>query len=248
MIKALIIEDEKKAADMLQIMIEKNNDDVKVLDKCYDLPSGVRSIRTHQPDIVFLDIEMPGYSGLQLLEFFNEDEIDFSIIFTTAFNDYALKAFDLSAIDYILKPIQIDKLNSSIEKYRKKRHKQNEDFQKLTTLKHNLNHSDRKIALPISSGVEIVNVSDIRYLQAEGSYSKFFLSNDKQLVISKNLKFFEELVGDDAHFFRVHRSYIVNINYIKKVLRTDGGTIILNDNTELPIVNDKIDNLIKLLS
>jgi len=247
MIKAIIIEDEQMAADMLQIMIEKNHQDFSVLDKCNDLPSGVRSIKKHKPDIVFLDIEMPGYSGLQLLEFFNEEEINFSIIFTTAFNDYAIKAFELSAIDYILKPIQIDKLNAAIEKYRKKQQKDMAALQKLELLKQNLTGKERRIAVPISSGVEVLKLDEILYLQAEGSYTKVFLQNNLQLLVSKNLRYFEELIGDDKLFFRNHRSYLVNVHAVKKVLRSDGGIVILQNEMQLPITSERIDELIKLL-
>lgn len=247
MTKAIIIEDEQMAADMLQIMIEKNHQDFSVLEKCNDLPAGVRSIKKHKPDIVFLDIEMPGYSGLQLLEFFNEEEINFSIIFTTAFNDYAIKAFELSAIDYVLKPIQIDKLNAAIEKFRKRQQKDIAALQKLELLKQNLTGKERRIAVPISSGVEVLKLDEILYLQAEGSYTKVFLQNSLQLLVSKNLRYFEELIGDDRLFFRNHRSYLVNVHAVKKVLRSDGGIVILQNEMQLPITSDRIDELIKLL-
>jgi two-component system LytT family response regulator len=248
MIKALIIEDEQKAADMLEIMLERNQPDVKVLEKCSNLPSGVRSIKKHKPDIIFLDIEMPGYSGLQLLEFFNEDEVDFSIIFTTAFNDYAIKAFELSAIDYILKPIQIDKLNAAVDKFKRKQQKDIASYEKLQLLSQNLSGGLKRIAVPVSSGVEIIKLEDIIYLQADGSYTKMILANEPPLVLSKNLKYFEDQVGENEGFFRNHRSYIINIAYIKKVLRSDGGTLQLTNGTSIPITTDRIDELVGLLS
>jgi two-component system, LytTR family, response regulator len=248
MIKALIIEDEQKAADMLATMLQRNQQDVEVLDKCNDLPSGVRSIRKFKPDLVFLDIEMPGYSGLQLLEFFNEEEVDFNIIFTTAFNDYAIRAFELSAIDYILKPIQIDKLNAAIEKFRRRKQKDLASFEKLKMLQQNLNGSSRRIAVPVSSGIEIINLDDILYLQAEGSYTRIHLVNEQPLTLSRNLKHFEDQLSDDRNFFRNHRSYIVNTSYVKKVIKSDGGILQLNNGTSLPITPDRIDELIGLIS
>lgn len=248
MIKALIIEDEQKAAEMLVIMLQRNQQDVEVVDKCNDLPSGVRSIRKFKPDLVFLDIEMPGYSGLQLLEFFNEDEIDFNIIFTTAFNDYAIKAFELSAIDYLLKPIQIDKLNASVEKFRRRQQKDIASIEKLKMLQQNLNGNSRRIAVPVSSGVEIINLDDILYLQAEGSYTRIHLAHEQPLTLSRNLKHFEDQLADDHHFFRSHRSYIVNTAYVKKVLKSDGGTLQLNNGASLPITPDRIEDLIGLIS
>ncbi len=248
MIKALIIEDEQKAAEMLAIMLQRNQQDVVVVDKCNDLPSGVRSIRKLNPDLVFLDIEMPGYSGLQLLEFFNEEEIDFSIIFTTAFNDYAIRAFELSAIDYILKPIQIDKLNASVEKFRRKQQKDLASLEKLKLLQQNLSGANRRIAVPVSSGVEIINLDDILFLQAEGSYTRIHLAHEQPLTLSRNLKHFEDQLAEDRQFFRNHRSYIVNTVFVKKVLKSDGGTLQLNNGTTLPITPDRIDELIGLIS
>ena len=248
MIKAIIIEDETRAADMLQIMLQKNQPDVQVMDKCNDLPSGVRSIHKHQPDIVFLDIEMPGYSGLQLLEFFNEEEVQFSIIFTTAFNDYAIRAFELSAIDYILKPIQIDKLNAAIDKYKRRQQKDMVQAQKLLLLKQNLSGNARRIVVPVSSGVEVVKLEEVVYLQADGSYTRLHLHNGQQMLISKNLRYFEELIGNDPCFYRNHRSYMVNTQFVKRVLKSDGGMIVLTDGQQLPVTSDKTDELIRLLA
>lgn len=248
MIKALIIEDEKKAADMLEIMLRRNQQDVEVMDKCPDLPAGVRSIKRHKPDIVFLDIEMPGYSGLQLMEFFNEEEVDFSVVFTTAFNEYAIKAFEVSAIDYLLKPIQIDKLNAAVDKFRKRQQRDIAAFEKLQLLKQNLGPGPVRIAVPVSSGVEIVRIEDIVYLQADGSYTRMYLSQDQPLTLSRNLKHFEDQLTDNFGFFRCHRSFLVNISYIRKILKTDGGTIQLTNGNSLPITPDRIDELIELIS
>lgn len=248
MIKALIIEDEKKAADMLEIMLKRNQEDLTVLEKCPDLPAGVRSIKRNKPDLVFLDIEMPGYSGLQLMEFFNEEEVNFNVIFTTAFNEYAIKAFEVSAIDYLLKPIQIDKLNAAVDKFRRRQTKDMASVEKLQLLKQNLGNGPRRIAVPVSSGVEIVKMEDIIYLQAEGSYTRMYLVQDQPLTLSRNLKHFEDQLTDNFGFFRSHRSYLVNIAFIRKILKTDGGTIQLTNGNTLPITPDRIDELIELIS
>jgi two-component system LytT family response regulator len=116
MFKTVIIEDETPAANLLEKMLEELELPIEVVEKCSDLPEGVRAIRKHQPNLVFLDIELPVYSGIQLLDFFNPEEINFNIIFTTAFNEFALKAFEMSAADYLLKPLQHEKLRASLEK------------------------------------------------------------------------------------------------------------------------------------
>jgi two-component system LytT family response regulator len=248
MIKTLIIEDELKAADLLQLMLTDCQQDIEVIDKCPNLPAGVRSIKKHKPELIFLDIEMPGYSGLQLLEFFNEEEVDFEIIFTTAFNDYAIKAFELSAIDYLLKPIQIDKLNASIEKYLRKKKKEIASFERLSLLNQNFKGGLKRIALPASTGIEIIKVEDIMYLEADGSYTKIILSNDPPLMVSKNLKYFEEQLSDEPGFFRNHRSYIINVAFIKRVVKSSGGSIQLLNGSSLPITIERIEPLIEILS
>ncbi|MFY7651837.1 MAG: LytR/AlgR family response regulator transcription factor [Chitinophagaceae bacterium] len=247
MIKAIIIEDEQKAAQLLELMLTNIDNTVMVIDKCKDLPTGVKSIKKNNPDIVFLDIEMPGYSGLQLLEFFNEEEVNFSIVFTTAFNDYAIKAFELSAIDYLLKPLQEDKLQNALEKF--KRLKNHHSAKNLSVLKNNLNNNlSRKIAIPVANGLEIVKLQDLNYFQAEGSYTKIFLRNQTPILVSKKLKYFEDLLEEDPSFIRCHRSYIVNIHSIKKYVKSDGGMLVIEDGSELPISVDKTEEILTLLS
>ncbi len=246
-IRAIIIEDEGKAAQLLELMLTNIDPSVVVVEKCKDLPSGVRSIKKNQPDIVFLDIEMPGYSGLQLLEFFNEDEIAFSIVFTTAFNDYAIKAFELSAIDYLLKPLQEDKLQHALDKHKKI--KSSTNAKNIALLKHNLQSNlSRKIAIPVANGLEIVKVEDLNYFQAEGSYTKIFTRGKTPILVSKKLKYFEDLLEEDTSFIRCHRSYMVNIHSIKKYVKSDGGTLIIEDGAEIPISVDKTEEILKLLN
>lgn len=246
MIKAIIIEDEVHAANLLQNILKEISPTTEIAAVCYDLPSGVKSIRKVQPDLVFLDIELPVYSGIQLLEFFNPSEITFSIIFTTAYHDFALKAFEMSAVDYLLKPIQEEKLRNALEKFRKKELPPNGVA--YPVLEQHFHGIHKKIVVPISSGFEILNLDEIIYLQADGSYTRFHLSGGSQLVVSKNLKHFENLLETITAFFRVHRSFIVNLNFARKFLRTDGGHLFLEDKTEIPVSEDKTELLIEMLS
>ena len=247
-IRVVIIEDEQKAADLLQMMLESCQPDLEVVDKCSNLTAGVKSIKKNNPQLVFLDIEMPGYSGLQLLEFFGENEVDFDIIFTTAFNDYAIRAFELSAIDYILKPIQVDKLNAAVDKFIRKKQKEVAAFGRLNLLNQNIKYGIKRIALPVSSGIEIIRIEDIIYCKADGSYTRIIMAKDPPLTVSKNLKYFEEHVPEEAGFFRNHRSYLVNIAFIKRVVKGDGGSILLINGETVPITPDRIDQLVDLLS
>ena len=244
-IKSIIIEDEKRAALMLEIMLHDSNNAIEVIDKCYDLPSGVISIKKNHPQLIFLDIEMPGYSGLQLLDFFDENEINFEIIFTTAFNEHAIKAFEMSAVDYILKPIQIEKLNKAIEKFLKKT---DNSFNKLSLLQEHFKiNTLKKIILPLGNGLEVLKIEDIKYFQAEGSYTKVFLNNDKHILVSKNLKYFEDVLKNYPIFFRIHRSYIINMQIVIKILKSDSGTVILEEGIELPISKERIEDFIKAI-
>lgn len=246
MLKVIIIEDEPASASLLEEMLKDVETDLVVVDKCAELPSGVKSIKKHTPDIVFLDIELPVYSGLQLLDFFNAEEITFQIIFTTAYNEYAIKAFEMSAVDYLLKPLQEDKLKTAVKKASQKSTSAGMDL--LPTLKNNLQPgTGRKIVVPVAGGFEILNFSDLYYLKAEGSYTQLFLANNTNMLVSKNLKYFEFILSGSNNFVRIHRSYIANLNFAKKIIRQDGGILLLDNKQELPIADDRMDKIIEAL-
>lgn len=227
MIKAVIIDDEDGAIRVLSNMINEYISDVEVIATAHNVPDGVLAINRNKPDVVFLDIEMPDYSGFELLEFFND--VKFEIIFTTAYSNYAVQAFEVSAVDYVLKPIQITKLEVAIEKLRSRLQTAGMD-QRLQVLKDNLKDNRiRKIALPISDGLYFVNIEDIIHLDADGAYTTVWLKGNSKLLVSKNLKYFEDMLARDQHFFRPHRSHIVNINYLKKYSRADDLLILENN-------------------
>jgi two-component system LytT family response regulator len=245
--KAIIIEDEQKAADLLEQMLMDISDSIEVVEKCYDLPSGVKSIKKNHPDIVFLDLELPVYSGLQLLEFFNEEEISFALIFTTASNQHAIQAFEMSAIDYILKPIQEEKLKTALQKCFKR--KKISSAENISVLQQNMQSPEfKKIVVPVNNGFEIINLSDIMYFKAEGSYTNIFLSDKQSLMVSKNLKYFDDILESSYCFIRIHRSYMANIQYAKKILRNNGYFLVIDDSTQLPIINEKVEEIIKLIN
>lgn len=245
--KVIIIEDEKIASDLLQDMLLEIDDTIEIADRCYDLSSGVKSIKKYEPELVFLDVELPVYSGLQLLDFFNEEDINFKIIFTTASNQHAIQAFEMSAIDYVLKPIQPEKLKLAITKY--KEQSLYKSFDNLSILTQNVQTPNiKKIVIPVSTGFEILNVSDILYIKAEGSYAKIHLSKNISYTLSKNLKYFESAFETNQSFVRIHRSFLANINFITRILKNDGYYAVFEDGTQLPITNDKIESVISLIS
>jgi two-component system LytT family response regulator len=248
-INAIIIDDEPRAVKMLQAIIDDTcADEVTVLATCQDLAEGVKAIKKHKPNLVFLDIDMPGYSGLQILDFFNEDEIDFDIVFTTAYNEYALQAFRLSAIDYILKPIQPELIREAVKRVIKK-HNKEENILKFSTLKQNLElGGHKKIAVAIGQTIKFIDINDIVVIKADGAYSEIVLSDESKYLISKNLKHFEDLLNFSDAFIRVHKSYLVNANFVSEYIKSDGGYLLLNGKHQVSITHDKVERLLQLIS
>lgn len=245
MFRAIIIDDEEMARVLLQGLLAECATDIEVVDLCKDLPSGVKSIHKHKPDLVFLDIEMPGHSGLELLDFFDESEVNFSIIFVTAYNRYAIQAFKLSAVDYLLKPIEIEDLLQSLELFRKNQYRKQEN---LSILKHNLKqNANKKIALHTLGNISFVDISEILFFQGEGSYTKVFLKNAKPVTLSKGLKNFETMLADIPEFFRCHKSYIVNLQHITDYVKADGGYLIIDKEHHIGVSSDKVDELLRKL-
>ncbi|MCC6818017.1 MAG: response regulator [Bacteroidia bacterium] len=248
MLKAIIIDDELRAVKLLQAIIEDTClEDVSVVATCNDLPEGVKAIKKHKPDLVFLDIEMPGYSGLQILDFFNEDEIDFEIVFTTAYNDYALQAFKLSAIDYLLKPIQPELIREAVNRAINKINKPL-NLQRYNALRQNLDtESSKKVAVAIGQSIKFLNMDEIVFIKADGAYSEIVMSDDNKLVISKNLKHFEDILSSIKSFIRVHKSYLINTKFVSEYVKSDGGYLILKEKYEVNITHDKVEKLLQVI-
>lgn len=243
MYSAIIIDDEEMARTLLQGMIAEYCGNIQINELCKDLPTGVKAIRKHKPDIVFLDIEMPGHSGLELLDFFDESEVDFSIIFVTAYNNHAIQAFKLSAVDYLLKPIEVDDLKNAIKLFEKNRTRNAEN---ISVLKDNLSKtSSKKIALNALNSFSFEETSDILFFKAEGSYTKVYLKDNREIIVSKGLKNFENLFSNNEDFFRCHKSYLVNLKYITGYVKSDGGYLIVNKTHHVSVSSDKVDDLLK---
>lgn len=231
--RSIIVDDEKNARLALRGILEEGFPEIEVIDECIDVPSAVKSINKNKPDLVFLDISMPGYSGLELLKFFDDDSISFKVIFVTAHSEYAINAFELSAVDYILKPIQFQKLQKAIEKVK------NTTKQNIQPLQENLEAaSPKKIALTLIDGVAFYELDKIIYLKAEGSYTTFFLENGQKIMVSKRLAEFERLEAISS-YLRIHRSHIINYNKISKILKHAGGSVVMENEHELSISSDK---------
>lgn len=238
MYTAIIVDDEKKARDLMETLIGEFCPDINIIGKAEDVQSAVKMIKLQSPDLVFLDIEMPGYSGFQLLDFF--DQIPFDIIFTTAYREYALNAFEVSAIDYLLKPIQIKQLTKAVEKFKQRRNASSSTNDRIQTLKANLNPEEtiRRIAVPVNDGFEFLDTQEIIYLSAERSYTHVFMANGSKFLFSKNLKEFVDTLVQ-PWFFKPHRSYLINLNRVSRYVKKDGGYIIMENGDQVSISRDR---------
>jgi two-component system, LytTR family, response regulator len=236
MLKALIVDDEPKARENLEILLHDFVEGVEVVALCENISEAVEAVKLHSPDVVFLDIQLQRETGFDLLT--KIKEVNFEVIFTTAYTEYAIKAFKFSAIDYLLKPIDIDELKKAAAKVEKRVN--NNMAGRLTQLVQNLKHGSNenyKIALPTLDGLVFVKISDILYCEASSNYTQIFTNEEKYLV-SKTLKEYDDLLSDH-NFFRIHNSYLININSIKKYVKGEGGYVVLNNDTSLDVSKRK---------
>lgn len=231
-LKALIIDDEHKARRVLRILLEENCPEVEIVGEAEDLPGGVLKIRALDPDIVFLDIEMPGYSGTQLLDFIPPEDIHFQLVFTTAYHEFALKAFEMNAIDYLLKPLQPEQLVRAVKKAKELRGSSLIGL-RLTELARSLKgEAFTKIGLPLSDGPLFVEISDLILLKAERMYTRVFTKSEGEVLVSKPLKYFNERLEGAEGFYQPHRSFLINLAHLKRYSTQDGGYIVM-DNGEI---------------
>jgi two-component system, LytTR family, response regulator len=240
--KAIIIDDEKRARVSLALLIQEYCPNVEIVAECENLPAGVKAIRKHNPDLVLLDIEMPGHSGLELLDFFDENDVNFSIIFTTAYNEYALQAFKFSAIDYLLKPINPEQLADAITRLEKQKQK----LENFKVLKENIQQESlNKIAVPSGNTLLFLDTTKIAHIKGEGSYSEVFCTTGTKNLVSRNLKNFEDILCSDKRFMRVHKSYIVNFEQVVAYNKSDGGSLELNTGVHIPVSPDRAQQILE---
>ncbi len=244
MIKAIIVDDELSAIKSLQWEIENFCQGIEICDSFTDPIEAISAINYIKPDCVFLDIEMPEMDGFQLLQ--NLKFRNFDLIITTAFDNYAIKAFKESAIDYLLKPIDSDDLTKSVAKIRVNKDKNTLGNELKSVLK-NFMSSTSKIALPLAGKTIFVNADEIYYCKADGNYCEIFFTNKTKEILSKKIKEVEEIINNNS-FFRVHNSYLVNINYIKEFVKSDGQYLVLENGTSVPVSRSKKDALLQMLS
>jgi two-component system LytT family response regulator len=245
MIRSIVIDDEQHCIRALLSDLQQHCPGVEVTDVCPSAKEGIMSIKKNNPDLVFLDVEMPWMNGFEMLEVLGE--INFSIIFTTAHDEFAAKAFRISAVDYLLKPIDANDLKAAVLKVEKKMD-EGSSVQHISNLLRNMRQprGEQKIALPQREGYEFVDVSSIIYLTAEGAYTKVYIKDKKTMVISRTLGDVEELLPPEM-FQRIHHSTLVNVTYISQFLRTDGGYVVLKNGEKLSVSKAKKEMLMARL-
>ncbi|WP_298903330.1 LytTR family DNA-binding domain-containing protein [uncultured Psychroserpens sp.] len=245
-LKAVIVEDEKHSRETLKNLLEEFCIDIKVVGMAGSVDDAVETIKTTKPDVIFLDIELQTGTGFDVLQ--QVPHLNFEVIFTTAFEQYAIKAVKFSSLDYLLKPIDLEELQNAVSKAQTKK---NQDIYKkqLETLMLNLKQRKpqlNKICLATSDGIEFIEVNDILYCKAEGSYTAFILNNSEKLLVSKHLKEYENLLLEQD-FMRVHNSYLINLKEVKKYVKADGGYIIMKNNDTVSISRSRKEDFIKLM-
>ncbi len=247
MLTALIVDDEKHCCDNLSWQLNKYCPEVELLGVCNSADEGLEMIRRSNPRLVFLDVEMPGKTGFEMLEDFKQ--IPFHIIFTTAFNQYALRAIKFGALDYLMKPIEKDELLNAINKTIK--NEQQISINQLTALFTHAGKTNefsfQKIAFPTQHSYELVALNDILACESSSNYTNVRLTNGKTMVVSKTLKEIGELLNF-APFFRIHNSYLVNLQYAIRYIKGEGGFLVLNNETSFPVSRNKKDELLKYIT
>jgi two-component system LytT family response regulator len=242
---AIIVDDEKHCREVMEHLLHKHCNGVKILASCSNGEEALAALAKENPDILFLDIEMPGMNGFGLLEKFNHPS--FEIVFTTAYNEYAIKAIRHSALDYLLKPVDKDELILTVQ--RAKEHKALKSSQRVDSLLELLNSKkkNKRFAVPTMDGLIMVDAETILYCESDSAYCKiYFINSNKPLVISKTLKEVEEVLqGND--FCRIHHSYCINMKCVQSYIRGEGGEVVLNTGQHLPVSRTRKQDFLSLL-
>jgi len=247
MIRCILIDDERNALEMMEWLIKTYCPQVEIVDMCTSAQQGIESINAHKPDVIFLDIEMPRMNGFDMLEQF--DKLFFDVVFCTAYDQFAIKAFKYSALNYLLKPVDPEDLKATIARIEERKSiPSKEQFELLLqNINQPVKSTPQRIALTTGDGMIFVSTTDIIYCEAESNYTSVVLANGKKVVVSKVLKDIDEaLSGPD--FCRVHSSFLINVNRIKKYVRGDGGYLIMDDDTNISISRNRRQEFMELFS
>lgn len=245
MIKAILVDDERRLLDSLRMMLERHCPQVEILACCQSGKDAITEIKKRRPQLVLMDISMPGKNGFEVL---NElVDIDFRVIFVTAHNEFSIRAFKYSAVDYLLKPVDEEELIEAVSKAEKAIAEEGKQMD-LNTLLHNLSpgisNQNNKVCLGTLTGFQVVPVSDIVYCEAEGTYTNFYLLENRKICVSRPIIDFENMLSEND-FFRIHKSFMVNLHHIKEYKRGDGGSVIMVSGEEIDVSRRKKDSFLE---
>lgn len=241
-LKAVLVDDEEASRETLNSYLQKYCPDVEVMALADSVKTGLEAIQKHDPDIVFLDVEMPYGNAFDLLDQVKDPR--FETVFVTAFSQYALKALNLSAAYYILKPIEIDELIRAVDKIKEQRKNKSVSFHTKILIENiqTANKQLQKIVLPLMDGFEVIQVKDVIRCEANDNFTDFILCDKPRLLICRTLKFYEGILTEFG-FVRVHKSHLVNIEHVKKYLKGKGGQLVMSDNSIVDVSPNKKDDL-----
>jgi two-component system LytT family response regulator len=250
MIKAVLIDDDKNLRDGMKSMLNKTAPHISIIGEADSVASGVSLLEKEQPQVVFLDIQLTDGTGFDILEKLTERQksINYNVVFITAHEQYAIKAFRFSALDFLLKPVDPEELEMVVEKI-EHAVEQKTDFSHIDLLLENIRKNVdnfKRIALSTSDGIHLFDISDIIRCESMDNYTRFFIRNSKPILISKTLKEYEELLKVH-NFERIHQSHLINLKYLKSYIKKDGGYVVMSDDSHLPISQRKKERLQNIL-
>jgi len=244
MLKAIIVDDEPYCCETIATLLEESQD-IEIVSVCHNAADALVAIRKYSPDIVFLDVEMPKMNGFEMLE--HLPQVNFEIIFTTSYDQYALKAIRFSAIDYLLKPVDEEELRTAIQKVIQRSQKPiTQQLEILLQKIHQPSTPINKIAMPTMEGLQMIPVDSIISCESDSNYTILQLKNSKKLIVSRTLKEIEELLEEHS-FVRVHRCYLANMNEVEKYVKGEGGYLVMSDGTTIDVARNKKEVLLKKL-
>jgi two-component system, LytTR family, response regulator len=251
MITAVLIEDDKHLRTGLKALLERYTNDILIIGEAESVKTGIAVIEKLRPQVIFLDIHLTDGTGFDILERLNKvnGKLNAHVVFITAHEQYAVKAFKFSALDFILKPVDPEELQDTMAKIKEAVGKNN-SFENIDLLLENIRKkvdNFKRIALSTCDGIHLFEVSDIIRCEAKINYTQFFIKNHKPILISKTLKEYEELLSEHG-FERIHQSHLINLSYLKSYIKTDGGYVIMADNSNIPIAQSKKEKLQELIN
>lgn len=239
----IIIDDETGIRNNLKYQLRLLQPDITIIDEAENVQKGIALLTKHEPDIVFLDIEMPDGTGFEVVK--QCPNLKAKVIFITAHNHYAVQAFKVSALDYLLKPIDMEDLENALQKANNALEKENMQV-KIHNFLENAETKQKKIVLKNADSIAVVAISDIIRLEASDNYTIFYIQNSPHMLISKTLKEYEELL-EEYDFFRIHQSHLINLHFFQRYEKKEGGFVVMKDNSILPLASRKKDVFLKML-